>query len=36
MDSVAVDQNLQIAIDDIYSEKGIEYQKKLLLRAIDF
>tara|TARA_B100001750_G_scaffold236898_1_gene241349 strand:+ start:1421 stop:1531 length:111 start_codon:yes stop_codon:yes gene_type:complete len=36
MNSVAVDQNLQIAVNDIYSEEGIEYQKKLLVRAIDF
>jgi hypothetical protein len=36
MNSVAVDQNLQIAVNDIYSEEGIEYQKKLFVRAIDF
>jgi hypothetical protein len=35
MNSTAVDQKLRIAIDDIYSEEGIEYQKKLLLRSID-
>ena len=28
-----VDSNYQ---DDMYSEEGIEYQKKLLLRSIDF
>ena len=36
MNSVLVDQKLRTAIDDMYSEEGIEYQKKLLLRAIDF
>lgn len=36
MNSVAVDQKLRTAINDMYSEEGIEYQKKLLLRAIDF
>ena len=36
MNSVAVDDKLQMAINDMYSEEGIEYQKKLLLRAIDF
>lgn len=35
MNSTAVDQKLRTAIDDIYSEEGIEYQKKLLLRSID-
>ena len=36
MNSVDVDNKLRQAIEDIYSEEGIEYQKKLLLRAIDF
>ena len=36
MNSLAVDKKLREAIDDMYSEEGIEYQKKLLLRAIDF
>jgi len=36
MKSVAVEQRLLTAIDDMYSEEGIEYQKKLLLRSIDF
>ena len=36
MNSVAVDEKMRTAIDDMYSEEGIEYQKKLLLRAIDF
>jgi len=36
MNSTAVDEKLQTAIDDMYSEQGIEYQKKLLLRSIDF
>ena len=36
MNSVLVDQKLRTAINDMYSEEGIEYQKKLLLRAIDF
>ncbi len=35
MNSIAVDQKLRTAIDDIYSAEGIEYQKKLLLRSID-
>jgi hypothetical protein len=35
MNSTAVDQKLRTAIDDMYSEEGIEYQKKLLLRSID-
>jgi hypothetical protein len=36
MNSVDVDSKLRQAIEDMYSEEGIEYQKKLLLRAIDF
>ena len=36
MNSVDVDNKLRQAIEDMYSEEGIEYQKKLLLRAIDF
>ena len=36
MNSVNVDKKLRQAIEDMYSEEGIEYQKKLLLRAIDF
>ena len=36
MNSPAVDKKLLVAIDDMYSEEGIEYQKKLLLRSIDF
>ena len=36
MNSVGVDNKLRQAIEDMYSEEGIEYQKKLLLRAIDF
>ena len=36
MNSPEVDKKLLIAIDDMYSEEGIEYQKKLLLRSIDF
>ena len=36
MSSIVVDKKLREAIDDMYSEEGIEYQKKLLLRAIDF
>ena len=36
MNSLAVDKKLRQAIEDMYSEEGIEYQKKLLLRAIDF
>tara|TARA_Y100001960_G_scaffold328627_1_gene417912 strand:+ start:3098 stop:3844 length:747 start_codon:yes stop_codon:yes gene_type:complete len=36
MNSVTVDEKMRTAIDDMYSEEGIEYQKKLLLRAIDF
>lgn len=36
MNSLAIDKQLLTAIDDMYSEEGIEYQKKLLLRAIDF
>jgi len=35
MNSIAVDQKLRTAIDDIYSAEGIEYQKMLLLRSID-
>ncbi len=35
MNSIAVDQKLRTAINDMYSEEGIEYQKKLLLRSID-
>jgi len=35
MNSTAVDQKLRTAINDMYSEEGIEYQKKLLLRSID-
>ncbi|MBT3478396.1 MAG: hypothetical protein HOA15_05285 [Candidatus Marinimicrobia bacterium] len=35
MNSTVVDQKLRTAIDDMYSEEGIEYQKKLLLRSID-
>lgn len=35
MNSTAVDQKLRTAIEDMYSEEGIEYQKKLLLRSID-
>ena len=35
MTSTLVDQKLQTAINDMYSEEGIEYQKKLLLRSID-
>ncbi|MBT4737213.1 MAG: hypothetical protein HOO16_08450 [Candidatus Marinimicrobia bacterium] len=35
MNSNAVDQKLRTAINDMYSEEGIEYQKKLLLRSID-
>ena len=36
MNSLELDAKLLVAIDDMYSEEGIEYQKKLLLRAIDF
>ena len=36
MNSVDVDNKLRQAIEDMYSEEGIEYQKKLLLRANDF
>ena len=36
MNSLELDSKLAVAIDDMYSEEGIEYQKKLLLRAIDF
>lgn len=36
MNSPEVDKKLLVAIDDMYSEEGIEYQKKLLLRSIDF
>ena len=36
MNSPEIDKKLLIAIDDMYSEEGIEYQKKLLLRSIDF
>ena len=36
MNSLAVDKKLRQAIEDMYSAEGIEYQKKLLLRAIDF
>ena len=36
MNSPEVDKKLLIAIDDMYSIEGIEYQKKLLLRSIDF
>ncbi|MBC8346854.1 MAG: hypothetical protein ISR82_03065 [Candidatus Marinimicrobia bacterium] len=36
MNSNAVDQKLRTAINDMYSEEGIETQKKLLLRSIDF
>ena len=36
MNSLALDEKLRVAIDDMYSPEGIEYQKKLLLRAIDF
>ena len=36
MNSLGLDAKLLVAIDDMYSEEGIEYQKKLLLRAIDF
>ena len=36
MNSLAVDKKLRQAIEDMYSVEGIEYQKKLLLRAIDF
>ena len=36
MNSVDVDNKLRQAIEDMYSEEVIEYQKKLLLRAIDF
>ena len=36
MNSIDVDNKLRQAIEDMYSEEGIEYQKKLLLRAIDF
>ena len=35
MTSTLVDQKLQTAINDMYSEEGIEYQKRLLLRSID-
>jgi hypothetical protein len=35
MTSILVDQKLQTAINDMYSEEGIEYQKRLLLRSID-
>jgi hypothetical protein len=36
MNSPDVDKKLLVAIDDMYSTEGIEYQKKLLLRSIDF
>ena len=36
MNSLVLDEKLRVAIDDMYSPEGIEYQKKLLLRAIDF
>ena len=36
MNSVHVDIKLRQALEDMYSEEGIEYQKMLLLRAIDF
>ncbi len=36
MNSREVDKKLLIAIDDMYSEEGIEYQKKVLLRSPDF
>ena len=36
MNSLVLDEKLRVAIDDMYSAEGIEYQKKLLLRAIDF
>ena len=36
MNSLDVDKKLRDAIEDMYSEEGIEYQKKLLLRSIDF
>ena len=36
MNSPEIDKKLLVAIDDMYSEEGIEYQKKLLLRSIDF
>ena len=36
MNSPEVDKKLLVAIDDMYSTEGIEYQKKLLLRSIDF
>ncbi len=36
MNGIAIDQKLRTAINDMYSEEGIEYQKKLLLRSIDF
>ena len=36
MNSPEVDKKLLVAIDDMYSTEGIEYQKRLLLRSIDF
>lgn len=36
MNSPDVDKKLLVAIDDMYSTEGIEYQKRLLLRSIDF
>ena len=36
MNSPQMEKELLIAIDDMYSLEGIEYQKKLLLRSIDF
>ena len=36
MNSPEIEKKLLIAIDDMYSTEGIEYQKKLLLRSIDF
>ncbi|MAV15719.1 MAG: hypothetical protein CMG08_02770 [Candidatus Marinimicrobia bacterium] len=35
MNSPEVDEQLNIAIEDMYSIEGIEYQKRLLLRSID-
>ena len=35
MNSPEVSEQLDIAIEDMYSVEGIEYQKRLLLRSID-